>query len=186
VRLAGDSAIDRYVQVHAALAEHERAINRDVAHPLMRGLPLAYPLSVGRLSAGAWSSRVPDEARFEGRVGVRVGDSPEQARAALEAAVGDAAEISWTGGQFEPCENAPDDPFVARLRAAAAAELGREPAVTGVPYGSDMRLFRRHGIPCAMYGTRGIELAHAVNERLAIADTFRVARTIARLIVRVT
>jgi acetylornithine deacetylase len=184
VRLEGCSAIDRYTEVHAALAAHERAINRDVAHPLMRGLRLPYPLSVGRLSAGAWSSQVPDEARFEGRVGVRVGETPEEARAALEAAVGDAAEIAWTGGQFEPSENAPDDPFVALVREAAAAELGREPAVTGVPYGSDMRLFRRHGIPCVMYGTRGLELAHAVDERVAVADVAAVARTIARLILR--
>jgi acetylornithine deacetylase len=189
VRLEGVSAIDRYLAVHTALAAHERAINRDVAHPLMRSLALPYPVSVGRLAAGAWSSQVPDEATFEGRLGVRVGETPAQARAALETALaaaadglGPPAELRWTGGQFEPCETPADDPFVARVRAAAAAELGSEPAVTGVPYGSDMRLFRRHGIPCVMFGTPGIELAHAVDERVAVADVVRVARTIARLI----
>jgi acetylornithine deacetylase len=35
-RLEGVSAIDRYVAVHLALAEHERRLNADVEHPLMR------------------------------------------------------------------------------------------------------------------------------------------------------
>src|SRR3954468_10359661 len=69
-RLAGVSAIDRYVQVHAALAVHERVVNSDVAHPLMRELELPYPILVGRVAAGEWSSMVPDRLEFEGRLGV--------------------------------------------------------------------------------------------------------------------
>ena len=86
VRLEGVSALDRYVPIHRALAEHERRVNADVAHPLMRALPLPYPLLVGRLETGRWSSQVPDALRFEGRLGVRVGEPVEDARAALEAA----------------------------------------------------------------------------------------------------
>ena len=33
MRLAGRSALDRYVGVHLAIEAHERAINRDVEHP---------------------------------------------------------------------------------------------------------------------------------------------------------
>ena len=73
-RLEGVSAIDRYVPLHEALAEHERALNADVEHPLMRALELPYPLLVGRLEAGEWSSSVPDRLRFEGRAPVRVGE----------------------------------------------------------------------------------------------------------------
>src|SRR3954453_4385180 len=51
-RLAGRSAIDAYVPIHAALAEPERRLNEHVEHPLMRELPLPYPVSVGRLDAG--------------------------------------------------------------------------------------------------------------------------------------
>src|ERR671914_1771079 len=82
-RLAGCSAIDRYVAVHAALAEHERRVNAGVAHPLMRELALPYPLLVGRVAAGEWSSQVPDRLEFEGRLGVRVGEDPRAARAAF-------------------------------------------------------------------------------------------------------
>ena len=149
VRLEGVSALDRYVAVHAALAEHERRVNADVAHPLMRALPLPYPLLVGRLETGRWSSQVPDALRFEGRLGVRVGERVEEARAALEAAVaaaddgrGPPAEISWHGGQFAPAET-PVDHRSSRLVAGAAAARARRAgrALAGVPYGADMRHF---------------------------------------------
>ena len=52
MRLEGESAIDAYVGVHAALAEHERSVNAEVQHPLMRELELPYPLSVGRIEGG--------------------------------------------------------------------------------------------------------------------------------------
>jgi acetylornithine deacetylase len=183
VRLAGVSALDRYIPLHGALAEHERRINADVAHPLMRELELPYPLLVGQLATGRWSSQVPDELRFEGRLGVRVGETVEQARAAFEAAARAVApdlEITWDGGQFEPAETPADHPFVALVRDAA----GPGTRTTGVPYGSDMRHFANRGIPCVMYGTPGLELAHAADERVRIDDVVRVAQTIARVILR--
>src|SRR3954452_8235579 len=39
-RLAGISAIDRYMPLHAAFHAHERAVNANVTHPLMRELEL--------------------------------------------------------------------------------------------------------------------------------------------------
>jgi acetylornithine deacetylase len=186
MRLEGRSAIDRYVAVHAALADHERRINADVAHPAMRALALPYPLSVGRLEAGEWSSSVPDRLVFEGRVGVRVGEDPAAARAAFEAAVRAAddeqppVEIAWTGGAFAPGETDPAHPWVARVREAVAAERGDAP-VTGVPWGADMRLFCARGIPAVMAGTTGIELAHAVDERVSVDELVSVARIVARV-----
>jgi acetylornithine deacetylase len=187
LRLEGVSAIDRYVPIHAALHEHEARVNADVRHPLMRELPLPYPLLVGRLEAGAWSSQVPDRLRFEGRVGVRIGETPAEARAALEAVVRDAcpeAELRWTGGQFAPGQTPVDHPFPNLVAAALEAELGRRPRFVGVSYGADMRLFCARGIPCVMAGTGGIELAHAVDERVAVHEVVNLAHGIARLIVR--
>jgi acetylornithine deacetylase len=184
-RLDGISAIERYVAVHQALAAHERRVNADAGHPLMAGLELPYPLLVGRVEGGRWSSQVPDRLTFEGRVGVRIDESVEHARAALEAAVGAAcpqATIVWTGGQFAPGLTDPAHPFVGRLRAAATAELGHEPVVRGVSYGADMRLFCARDIPCVMFGTSGMELAHAVDERVPVDDLERLARTLVRLV----
>jgi acetylornithine deacetylase len=187
-RLEGCSAIDRYVRVHTALQALERRINADVEHPLMRELALPYPLLVGRVSGGEWSSSVPDRVEAEGRLGVPVGADAASARAQLEAAVGDAlddgeapAEITWTGGAYLPGETPADDPWARRVAEAVAAERGAVRAV-GVPYGADMRLFTARGIPCVMVGPSGIERAHAVDEWVAIDDLVAVARTIVRVI----
>jgi acetylornithine deacetylase len=181
MRLEGRSAIDRYVGIHLALAEHERRINADVAHPAMRALELPYPVAVGQVHAGDWSSSVPDRLEFEGRVGVRVGESPAAARATFEAAVRDAdgedplVEIAWTGGAFASGETPVDHPWVRTVRAAVEIEHGSAP-LAGVPWGADMRLFTAHGIPTVMVGTTGIELAHAVDERVRIDEAATVAR----------
>ncbi len=186
-RLEGVSAIDRYVPIHAALHAHERAINARPRHPLLADAELAYPLLVGQLRAGRWSSQVPDELIFEGRLGVPVGESLREARAGLERAVADATDdagppvqITWSGGQFGSGETDVDDPWVGIVRDAAAAELGSPPPLVGVSYGADMRLYRDHGIPCVLFGPRGIRLAHAVDERVSIAELVTVARVIVR------
>jgi acetylornithine deacetylase len=189
LRLEGVSAIDRYMPIHAALHEHERVVNARPRHPLLADHPLPYPLLVGQLQAGRWSSQVPEELTFEGRLGVPVGESLRDARAGLERAVAAAAdgegppvEIVWSGGQFAPGETALDDPWVTLVQDAAAAELGAPPPLVGVGYGSDMRLFCARGIPCVLFGPSGIELAHAVDEHVAIADLEAVARVIVRCV----
>ena len=185
-RLEGVSAIDRYLPVHAALHAHERALNADVRHPLMRPLALPYPLLVGRLRAGEWSSSVPDRLVFEGRAPVRVGEAPQDARAAVEAAIAAAAdgtvELRWPGGQFASGETPAGHPFARLVRDSITAETGREARVAGVPWGADMRLWCARGIPCVMAGPSGIELAHAVDERVRVDDLVAVARTIVRVV----
>ena len=180
-RLEGVSAIDRYLPVHRALAEHERSLNADVEHPLMRALELPYPLLVGRVEAGEWSSSVPDRLRFAGRAPVRVGEDVAAARAGVEEVVARAcpqARLSWPGGQFASGETDPAHPFAALVRGALEAELGREVAVAGVPWGADMRLWTARGVPTVMAGTPGIELAHAVDERVRVEDLVTLARAI--------
>jgi acetylornithine deacetylase len=187
MRLEGRSAIDRYVAVHAALAEHEARINLGVEHEAMRALALPYPVSVGRVEAGEWSSSVPDRLVFEGRLGVRLGEDVAAARAAFEAAVraaddGDPpVEIAWTGGAFAPGETDPADPWVQRVLAAVRAERGSA-AIAGVPWGADMRLFCARGIPAVMVGTSGIELTHAVDERVSVDEVVALARVIASVV----
>ena len=181
VRLEGESAIDAYLEVHRALAEHERWVNTDVAHPLLAELELPYPLSVGRLEAGEWSSTVPDRARFEGRLGVRIGESLDDAGAALRGALADLpVELRFEGARFTPGETSADHPFAQLVLDAFPGSCP-----VGVSYGADMRLFCERGIPCVMVGTGGIELAHAVDERVAVADLVRLRDGIRRVIERV-
>jgi acetylornithine deacetylase len=185
-RLQGASAIDRYLPVHAALQAHERALNAAVEHPLMRALELPYPLLVGRVRAGEWSSSVPDRLVFEGRAPVRVGEGPAAARVAVEAAVAAAGdghvELRWPGGQFASGETPAGHPFARLVREAVSAELGREARFAGVPWGADMRLWCAREIPCVMAGPSGIELAHAVDERVRVDDLVTLARAILRVV----
>ncbi len=186
LRLEGTSAIDRYVEVHRALQEHERRINAGVRHPLMRELELPYPVSVGRLQSGTWASSVPDRLHFSGRAGVRVDETPEEAQRELERAVTAAcpeARLAFEGGRYGPGTTPPDHPFVAVVRDALSAETGSRPRLTGVPWGADMRQFCARGIPCVMAGTGGIELAHAADERVRLDEVVALARALARLIV---
>ncbi len=187
-RLAGHSAIDRYVNVHQAFAAHERAVNAQVTHPLMRELTLPYPLLVGRVAAGEWSSMVPDQLTFEGRLGVPVGKDVETARAELQRVVDEALDdglprcvLTWEGGAFASGETRTDEPWVGVVQRALAAETGQAP-LAGVPWGADMRLFTARGIPAVMVGTRDIELAHAVDESVSIDELATVARTIVRAV----
>ena len=185
-RLEGVSAIDRYVRVHAAMAAHEVAVNAGVTHPLMRDLRLPYPLLVGRVAAGTWSSQVPDRLEFEGRLGVPVGADLQSARDALQAVVDAALDdgeepcvLTWEGGAFASGETPADSPWVERVRGALEAERGAAPVI-GVPYGADMRLFTARGIPTVMVGTHDLELAHAVDESVALSELDAVARIIIR------
>jgi acetylornithine deacetylase len=182
LRLEGRSALDRYVGLHLAIQAHERAINRDVQHPAMRALPLPFPISVGRIDGGEWSSSVPDRVTFEGRLGVPPGTDLAAARVAFEAVLDDGEsprpEVEWTGGQFAPGATPPEHPWVATVAAAVRAERGAPARLTGVPYGADMRQFCARGIPAVMVGTPGLELAHAVDERVKVDDLAAVARII--------
>jgi acetylornithine deacetylase len=186
-RLHGVSAIDRYLPVHAALAAYERDVNASVQHELMRKLDLPYPLLVGKLRAGTWSSQVPDRLEFEGRAPVRVGETVENARAVVEAAIAAAdpaaaVAVTWSGGSFASAETDPADPLVRLVRDATNAERGGEAALAGVPWGADMRLFCAQGIPTVMVGTTGIERAHAVDEHVVIDEVLALTRILACVI----
>jgi acetylornithine deacetylase len=189
VRLAGYSAIDRYVRIHQALAEHEGHINGGNIHPLLQAHALPYPILVGKLSAGDWSSTVPDRLEFEGRLGVRVGQSLQEARAALEAVIHKATDdgeapvqIGWTGGQFGSGQTPTDHPFTYLVQQALGDELQRPVKLTGVTYGADMRLYCERGIPTLMAGVSGLERAHAVDEWVSLSELMTLARMVVRVV----
>jgi acetylornithine deacetylase len=195
-RLDGVDAIDNYVHLRAALRRLEQERNA-APHPLMAGYRLPYPISVGTLTAGNWASSVPDRAVAEGRLGVALGESVEDARAALERAVADAcaedpwlrhhpATVEWWGGQFAPGEVEPGA-AVTRLVAGAHVRVhGAAPAVLGAPYGSDQRLLTGlGGIPTVLYGPGDVRQAHAPDESVPVCELVDVTRTLVQLIAAV-
>lgn len=197
LRTEGVSAVEKFEPLHRALRSLERERTaRFAGDPRFAEYAVPYPISVGRVDAGSWASSVPDLLVAEGRFGVAVEESVEEAREELEAAVRNAAaadpwlrshppRVEWWGGRFEPAEVAADHPLVRELRAAHRALHGEEPEVRGVPYGADMRLLLNPGgTPAVLYGPGDVRLAHGPDEWIAVEDVVRAARVLALLVLR--
>ncbi|GAA1878140.1 ArgE/DapE family deacylase [Lapillicoccus jejuensis] len=194
-RREGRSAFEAFLPVHAALGELERERNIDV-DPLYGDLTLPYPISVGIVRAGDWASSVPDLLVAEGRLGVRLGEPVEQARAALVHAVAEVCardpwlrdhpvDVSWPGGQFASGRIDPGHPLVADVTGAVAAVEGRAVSLGAAPYGSDLRLYADEGgVPTLHYGPGDVRFAHAPREQVDIEELLRVTRSLAVLVAR--
>ncbi|RZB13549.1 ArgE/DapE family deacylase [Streptomyces sp. F001] len=188
-RDAGVSAIDAYLPVHRALARLESERNTDL-DPLMAEYGIPYALSVGTLRSGDWASSVPDLLVAEGRLGVRLDEDPQAARAALERCVAEACavdpwlrdhpvEVTWPGGQFASGRLPADHPLRDVVQGACAeATGGPGPRERGAPYGSDLRLYTAAGIPTLQYGPGDVRLAHSSQERVSVSETIDAARTL--------
>ncbi|MDF2145926.1 ArgE/DapE family deacylase [Knoellia sp. p5-6-4] len=193
-RTRGVSAIDLLAPVQAALRELETARNAS-APILFDHLDLPWPLSIGVVHAGDWASTVPDRLVAEGRYGVRIGESLEDARTAFEQAVGRACaadpwlcehpvEVTWPGGAFASAGLTADDSLVRDVTSCVEAQGGSAPGVVGAPYGSDLRLYIAAGVPTLQYGPGDVRHAHALDEHVAVADLLRCARVYALLALR--
>lgn len=191
----GHSAFEAFLPVYAALVELELSRNTG-ADRLFDGNPLPFPISVGTVRAGDWASSVPDLLVAEGRLGVRLGEEPAVARAALEDAVADACArdpwlrdhpvvVTWPGGQFASGRIDPAHPLVAEVAGAIGVVEGRGVALAAAPYGSDLRLYAGlGGIPTLHYGPGDVRLAHGPREQVDVAELLAAARTLAVLAAR--
>ncbi|WP_395658945.1 ArgE/DapE family deacylase [Nocardioides sp.] len=193
---AGVSALEKFLPLHAALSALEERRNR-VVHPLMAEYPLAYPLSIGRVTCGDWASTVPDLLVAEGRIGVALGEDPARARAELEETVAAAAHadpwlrehppvVAWTGGQFASGVYAEADRALLDLVATAHADVteGPRPRERGAPYGSDLRLYAGAGVPTLHYGPGDVRLAHGPEESVPVSELVAVTESLVLALVR--
>lgn len=187
-RLEGISAIEKYLDIHRTLLELEQERNRNVEHPLLGKLRLPYALSIGRVQAGNWSSTVPEELVFEGRLGVAMGEKNQAARAQFERTLHDLAnadpwlkdhplEIAWNGGQFESGEIPDNHPLIQLCGRCMYDLTGRIPEITGAPYGSDLRLLVNLGnVPALLFGPGNVLIAHMPDEHVHATEVVQAAR----------
>lgn len=192
---AGVSALEKFLPLHAALSALEERRNRHV-HPLMAEYPLAYPLSIGRVTCGDWASTVPDLLVAEGRIGVALGEDPDHARAELEETVAAAHAdpwlrehppvVAWTGGQFASGAYAEADRALLDLVATAHADVteGPRPRERGAPYGSDLRQYAGAGVPTLHYGPGDVRLAHGPEESVPVSELVAVTESLLLALVR--
>jgi acetylornithine deacetylase len=192
-RYEGVSAFDVFLPVYQALQDLEHERNAEVS-PLMAEYPIAYPLLVGRVECGDWSSTVPDRLVAEGRYGVQIGEEVAVARAALEERVAEASaadpwlrdhpvRVEWSGGQFASGSFADGaavsgDWLLRTVQDAVADVTGGVPRERGAPYGSDLRLYNGAGIPSLHYGPGEVKYAHSAVEQVRLAEIGTTARAL--------
>jgi acetylornithine deacetylase len=196
VRREGISALDKLGVLVRALEADEAARNAAETDPLMTVLGLPYPTIIGKVGGGEWASTVMDRVVAEGRYGVRLGqtwrDAETDLRACIDAAcAGDPflrehpATIELVGGKFSSARVAADHPLPMALADAAAATLGRRPALIGEPYGADMRLLVNEGhTPTVIFGPGDVRRAHSADERVPLAEVVDCARVLATWLTR--
>lgn len=194
-RTEGTSAIEKFVPILEALGRLEARRNADV-DPVMARWSIAYPLSIGTVHAGDWASTVPDLLLAEGRLGVALGESVEDARASLEEAVAVASAddpwlrdhpvvVAWWGGQFASGSTDVQHPLVTWVGEAHRERTGELVDIYGAPYGSDLRLMSGlGGIPTIQYGPGDSAAAHAPDEWVDIDDVLTCAEVLADVIIR--
>ena len=188
VRLEGVSAVEKYVDIHKVLMQLERERNNEIQHPLLGKLALPYPLNIGRVQAGNWSSSVPEELIFEGRIGVAMGEDSDSVRRQFERTLKDFAEadrwlqnhpleIEWFGGQFDSGE-IPMDHYLVKLCQQCIQDLtGHSSEIEGAPYGSDLRLFvNQGGFPALLFGPGDVNIAHMPDEFVDVQEVILAAR----------
>jgi acetylornithine deacetylase len=195
VRDEGVSALEKFVPIFENLRELEQERNGVLGHPLYYGVSNKVPINIGVVRAGNWASTVPESLVAEGRVGLIPGEEVDPFKDLVSERIATVAErdpwlrehppeLEWFGGQFAPAEVEPDAPICEAVKEAHERVTGEAPAVVGVPYGADMRLFIHFGgIPCVMYGAGDVNVAHAPDEHISINELLTATSTLACLLV---
>lgn len=189
-RLAGESALDHYIGIHTALRADEQSLNGNEKHPLIKALGLPYPTNIGIIQGGRWSSTVMESLDFQVRIGIRMGESVNEAEARFRAVLDGACKGNpWlsrnpptatrVAAGFGPADTPADHPVVKTLSETAAAAFGTAPSVCAVPYGCDMAAWvHLANTPTVLFGPGELDLAHAADESVSLDCTVRVADAI--------
>jgi acetylornithine deacetylase len=188
-RWRGESVLPRFERIRKAFRDLEAERSETVTHPLYEAFPVPWPVTVGTVEAGTWSSSVPATLEAEVRIGVAPGETVDEVERAYERRLAEVvADDDWLREhppeferfsiQFEPAEIAADEPVVEALQAAMTGhDLDTEPQ--GATYGADSRHYVAAGIPTALFGPGTIEQAHFPNETVHWPDVLTAGAVLA-------
>ena len=196
VREEGVSAIDKFITLVEGLRELEAKRNMGVDDPLYGRYETPYTLSIGTVNGGEWPGTVPEGVVFEGRIGVKVGETRGEARRQLEEKVDALADgdpwlrvnrpkVEWAGYSFAPSRVEPGHPIVEAVAGAYRDAVGEEPVSEGMTYASDARLLIDVGeTPTIVFGPGDVRDAHSANESVRLEDLDKTVRTLALTVLR--
>lgn len=181
----GVDAIARMGRVLAQLERLEREVYPRRLHPLL-GRPSVH---ASLIAGGQELSTYPERCRLQVERRTLPAEDPEDVAAEVEGLLGElrsadpSFEATWSLSLFRPgLEIPPQAALVGALRRAAAAVLGREPALVGASPWMDSALLAAAGIPTVIFGPAGSG-AHAAEEWVDLASVATTAEVLARLII---
>src|SRR5262245_11950394 len=175
----GRNAILDTFRVIECLQEKTTELRRRFPNPLMPGPAL----TVTMIRGGRTRNAVPDECTLAVDFRIVPGMDRHAAIEDVFAAIATLGlEVEHSDFQcFAPAlSTSPLDPLAQKALALCSAELGRELTAAGAPYGSDA-CYMPHGRPAIVLGPGSIDVAHAIDERVPIAEVVQCARVYRKL-----
>jgi len=171
----GVNAISHMARIILAL-EKDTAGLAGRSHPLL-GSPTC---NVGVISGGVQVNFVPDTCAIEldrrllpGETGKEVLAHYQRLLDGVKRELPELDAFMETPRMDDGALDTPADHAAARCAQAVLAELGLNPELRGVPYGSDASKLARQGIPSLVYGPGSIDQAHAAVEFVDLAEVAR-------------
>jgi acetylornithine deacetylase len=156
---------------------HADLLKKSRGFPLFDEYPNPMPLTFGHLAAGRWPSMAPASAVLEGVLGLLPNKTKEEVCDEMRAALRrdrDDDFVRNTTIHFTYRHDAsvldPEHELPKCLR-RAAGRCGAPLEIGGMTASCDAWLYRNQlGIPALVYGPGSMKVAHARDERIALAD----------------
>jgi acetylornithine deacetylase len=168
----GIDAIAKMGRVLVSIEELDARLRGDPSHPYLGSGSVHASLIGGGQEFSSYPARCVLQAERRTIPGETVSLVEGELRAVVEAAADGDPDFSANVrvlGSREPFEVGESEPIVEAVRRHAAAALGEEPELVGVPFWADSALLAGAGIPTVLFGPRG-EGAHAEVEWVELAD----------------
>jgi acetylornithine deacetylase len=189
-RWRGKSVLPHFERVRRAFENLEAERHDRVTHPLYDEYPISWPVNIGVVEAGSWTSSVPAHLTAQLRIGVAPGETLTEVEDAFEARLDEVVTDSeWLsdhpptferqGIQFESAETSLDAEIVTTLQTAMADYGLVDTEPYGVTYGADARHYTNAGIPTVTFGPGSIKQAHFPNEYIDWPEVETAAEIIA-------
>jgi len=198
----GVNAITKAMAICRALEALDEERGRTVrdeltekAYTLSGRAARATNLYLSAIRGGDWIYQVPASCEMDWMFTFPHHESPDQARALVEATVRRAcqadpwlrehpATLEWLPLAFSPSRPFPDHPFVRLAQEATRTVFGRPTEVIANPVGSDIRVTVNYGgMPSVIVGPRGDRI-HAFDEWVDLDSYLNIIKTTALILMR--
>jgi acetylornithine deacetylase len=191
-RTRGVNAIEKAMVLYWALRDLETRRNAGRKTELYPHVDLPAPISIGVLESGHWPGTVPDLATMRGRIGVHLGETVEEVRADLLAAIEAASRgdpllhdhrpvVEFLDAGVASSVLELDHPFSVMAR-GILDQVAPSHGMWAKTPGTDMRHLMRFGkTPTVIVGPGDDELAHTANESVDVRQVVDAAKFYALL-----